>query len=76
MNVINPKEVPRSYKGLNGPPLSISLCSKMKYLAVSCGDGFLRIWDVETQDLLKKLSCVPKTNSFLNAKLLCKKLFI
>lgn len=62
----------KCFTELKGPPLSIALCPKAKLLAVSCGDGTLRVWNVNNQELLKEIDCVPKTNSFMNAKLLCK----
>lgn len=64
-----------SFTGLSGPPLSVALSHDAKMLAVSSGDGFLRIWHVDTQELLKEISGLPKCNSFANAKLLCTFLF-
>ncbi|XP_063383565.1 WD repeat and HMG-box DNA-binding protein 1-like [Cydia fagiglandana] len=43
-----------------GPVLSIALCPQMKYSATSCGDGMLRIWDIDTQKMVKEIACVPK----------------
>lgn len=60
-----------TFSGLAGPPLSVALCPKAKLLAVSCGDGFLRVWNVESTSVVKEIECVPKANSFMNAKLLC-----
>ncbi|KAK5644872.1 hypothetical protein RI129_006172 [Pyrocoelia pectoralis] len=56
-----------SFSGLSGPPLSVSLNPKARMLAVTSGDGMLRIWNVEDSSLLKEIDCVPKTNSFMNA---------
>lgn len=61
-----------SFTGLSGPPLSVALSYNAKMLAVSSGDGFLRVWQVNTQELLKEISGLPKYNSFMNAKLLCR----
>ncbi|KAF2895708.1 hypothetical protein ILUMI_10488 [Ignelater luminosus] len=61
-----------TFSGLTGPPLSVALCPKAKLLAVSCGDEFLRVWNVESTSIVKEIECVPKTNSFMNAKLLCR----
>ena len=60
-----------SYSGLTGPALSVALCPKQKMIAASSGDGYLRIWDVKSCDLIKEFYCVPRANSFRNAKLLC-----
>ncbi|XP_022906813.2 WD repeat and HMG-box DNA-binding protein 1 [Onthophagus taurus] len=72
IDLANPKELPRSYLGVNGPPLSVALCPEAKILAASAGDGFLRFWDVESCSTLKQLQCDSKTNSFVNATLLCR----
>lgn len=71
INIKN-REVSYNFEGVNGPPLSVALSHDMKLIAVSCGDGYLRIWNVEDQTLLKEIEDVAKTNSFLNAKLLGK----
>ncbi|GJQ71634.1 hypothetical protein Trydic_g11333 [Trypoxylus dichotomus] len=63
---------PLIFPGLVGPPLSVALCPKADLICVASGDGYLRIWNVKTQTLLKDLNCVPKINSFMNAKLLCR----
>lgn len=78
VKVIDAKETGNCYSftGLSGPPLSVALSHDAKLLAVSCGDGLLRIWLVETQELLKEINGLPKCNSFANAKLLCTFLFI
>lgn len=60
-----------SFTGLSGPPLSVALSINAKMLAVSSGDGFLRVWQVDSQQLLKEINGLPKYNSFTNAKLLC-----
>lgn len=60
-----------SFTGLSGPPLSVALSCDAKKLAVTSGDGFLRVWQVDTQELLKEINGLPKYNSFSNAKLLC-----
>lgn len=62
----------KTFEGLSGPPLSVAICPKAKMLAVSCGDGNLRIWDIESKTIEHEISCVPKVNSFSNAKNLCK----
>ena len=41
-------------------------------IAVNSGDGYLRIRNVKSCDLIKEFCCVPRTNSFKNAKLLCR----
>lgn len=72
MDLETKENVPAStFTGLNGPPLSVALCPKAELLCVSSGDGYLRVWNIKTQDLLKEFNSVPKTNSFMNAKLLC-----
>ncbi|XP_068626537.1 WD repeat and HMG-box DNA-binding protein 1 isoform X2 [Battus philenor] len=55
-----------------GPVLSIALCPHMKYAATACGDGVLRIWDIDTQKVVKEVVCVPKINTFYAAKILCR----
>lgn len=55
-----------------GPVLSIAICPHMKYASTACGDGKLRIWDIDTQKIVKEISCVPKINTFYSAKVLCK----
>lgn len=55
-----------------GPVLSIALCPQMKYSATACGDQILRIWDVDTQKVVKEITSVPKINTFYSAKVLCK----
>ncbi|KAK4875420.1 hypothetical protein RN001_011842 [Aquatica leii] len=61
-----------SFSGLSGPPLSVALSPKARMLAVASGDGLLRIWNVENSSLIKEIDCVPKTNSFMNADVLCR----
>lgn len=61
-----------NFDGINGPPLSVAICPNLKYIAVTSGDTFLRVWNVEDQNVIYEVSCVPKTNSFMNAKILCK----
>lgn len=61
-----------SFADLKGPALSVSLCPNATLLAVSSGDGMLRVWNLESQAIVKGLECVPKANSFMNADLLCK----
>ncbi|XP_061709099.1 WD repeat and HMG-box DNA-binding protein 1 [Cydia pomonella] len=55
-----------------GPVLSIALCPQMKYSATACGDGMLRIWDIDTQKMVKEIACVPKINTFYSAKVVCR----
>lgn len=69
---LNGEKDEKVFGGLKGPPLSVALCPKAEILAVSSGDGYLRVWKIDGQILLAKLECLPKTNSFVNAKLLCK----
>lgn len=59
-----------------GPVLSIAICPQMKYVSTACGDGTLRIYDIDTQKLVKEISCVPKINTFYAAKVLCKYRFV
>ncbi|XP_060519101.1 WD repeat and HMG-box DNA-binding protein 1 [Cylas formicarius] len=60
------------FTDLRGPCLSVAICPNGKKLAAASGDGNLRVWDVESSQLVKEVSCFPKTNSFANAKLLCR----
>lgn len=60
------------FTGINGPSLSVAICPKTKYLAASSGDTYLRVWNVEDKKIVKEIKCVPKVNSFMNAKSLCK----
>lgn len=55
-----------------GPVLSIAICPHMKYASTACGDGKLRIWDIDTQKIVKEITCVPKINTFFAAKVLCR----
>ncbi|CAH2102314.1 unnamed protein product [Euphydryas editha] len=55
-----------------GPVLSIAICPNMKYACTASGDGFLRVWDIDTQKIVKEISCVPKINTFYSAKVLCR----
>lgn len=55
-----------------GPVLSIAICPQMKYASTACGDGMLRVWDIDSQKMIKEISCVPKINTFYAAKVLCK----
>lgn len=77
IRVLNTKDknICYNFTGVTGPPLSIAMSEDGKLLAVSSGDGYLRIWNIETQGMLKEIQGVPKTNSFMNAKLLCKLFF-
>ncbi|KAJ8932702.1 hypothetical protein NQ318_021221 [Aromia moschata] len=56
--------------GLSGPCLSVAICPNSKMIAASSGDSKLRIWDIESTNLLKEIACFPKVNSFANAKIL------
>lgn len=60
-----------NFDGLKGPPLSIALSPNSEHLAVSSGDEFLRIFSVENRNIANEIKCVPKSNSFMNAKELC-----
>ncbi|CAH0727458.1 unnamed protein product, partial [Brenthis ino] len=55
-----------------GPVLSIAICPHMKYASTASGDGIMRIWDIDTQKVVKEISCVPKINTFYSAKVLCR----
>ncbi|RVE48134.1 hypothetical protein evm_007194 [Chilo suppressalis] len=59
-------------EGHKGPVLSIAVCPHMKFAATASGDGVLRIWDIDTQKILKDINCIPKINSFYAAKVLCR----
>ncbi|KAL4716859.1 hypothetical protein ACJJTC_012670 [Scirpophaga incertulas] len=56
----------------NGPVLSIAICPQMKYSCTASGDGMIRIWDIDTQKMIKEVYCVPKINTFYSAKVLCR----
>ncbi|XP_018571784.1 WD repeat and HMG-box DNA-binding protein 1 [Anoplophora glabripennis] len=60
------------FNGLAGPCLSVAICPQSKILAASSGDTMLRLWNIESNELLKEISCFPKVNSFSNAKILCR----
>ncbi|XP_026758868.2 WD repeat and HMG-box DNA-binding protein 1 [Galleria mellonella] len=55
-----------------GPVLSIAICPHMKYASTACGDGVMRIWDIDIQNTVKEITCVPKINTFYAAKTLCR----
>ncbi|OWR47950.1 acidic nucleoplasmic DNA-binding protein 1 [Danaus plexippus plexippus] len=55
-----------------GPVLSIAICPNMKHACTASGDGIMRVWDIDTQKVMKELSCVPKINTFYSAKVLCR----
>ncbi|KAJ8735714.1 hypothetical protein PYW07_007334 [Mythimna separata] len=55
-----------------GPVLSIAICPHMKFASTACGDGNLRVWDIDTQKIVKEVSCVPKCNTFFDAKIMCR----
>lgn len=59
-------------KDHQGPVLSIAVCPYMKYASTASGDGILRIYDIDTQKIIKEIPCVPKINTFYAAKALCK----
>lgn len=69
------KEV-KIFDGADGPCLSVAICPNSKYLASASGDSKLRIWDIESSNLVHEIMCFPKVNSFANAKVLCKFHFI
>lgn len=54
-----------------GPVLSIAICPHMKYACTASGDGAMRVWDIDTQKVVKEVTCVPKINTFFAAKVLC-----
>ncbi|XP_066141426.1 WD repeat and HMG-box DNA-binding protein 1 isoform X1 [Euwallacea fornicatus] len=60
------------FKDLGGPCLSVALCPNASKVAASSGDGYLRVWDIDSESLLKEILCFPKVNSFANSKLLCR----
>lgn len=62
--------------GHNGPVLSIAICPHMKYASTASGDGVIRIWDIDTQKIVKEINCVPKINTFYAAKVLCMFIFV
>lgn len=62
----------KTFDGAEGPCLSVAICPNSKYLASASGDMKLRIWDIETSNLVHESTCFPKVNSFANAKVLCK----
>ncbi|XP_072941317.1 WD repeat and HMG-box DNA-binding protein 1 [Epargyreus clarus] len=53
-----------------GPVLSIAICPHMKYASTACGDGALRVYDIDTQKIVKEITCIPKINTFYAAKVL------
>lgn len=55
-----------------GPVLSLAICPHMKYASTACGDGLMRIWDIDSQKVVKEINCVPKINTFYAAKVLCR----
>ncbi|XP_013197193.2 WD repeat and HMG-box DNA-binding protein 1 [Amyelois transitella] len=55
-----------------GPVLSIAICPHMKYTSTASGDGVMRIWDIDTQKVIKEVPCVQKINTFYSAKALCR----
>ncbi|XP_039757600.1 WD repeat and HMG-box DNA-binding protein 1 [Pararge aegeria] len=55
-----------------GPVLSIAICPHMKYACTASGDGAMKVWDIDTQKVVKEVSCVPKINTFFAAKVLCR----
>ncbi|KAL0901352.1 hypothetical protein ABMA27_006631 [Loxostege sticticalis] len=55
-----------------GSVLSIAICPHMKYASTASGDGMMRIWDIDTQKIVKEIACVPKINTFYAAKVLCR----
>lgn len=59
------------FDGAEGPCLSVAICPNSKFLASASGDTKLRIWDIESKNLVHESSCFPKVNSFANAKVLC-----
>ncbi|CAG9796474.1 unnamed protein product [Diatraea saccharalis] len=59
-------------EGHKGPVLSTAICPHMKYATTASGDGILRIWDIDTQKIVKEITCVPKINTFYSAKVLCR----
>ncbi|KAL1505330.1 hypothetical protein ABEB36_004921 [Hypothenemus hampei] len=64
--------VKTSFQDLAGPCLSVAVCPKASKVAASSGDGKLRVWDLNSNLLIKEFECFPKVNSFANAKNLCR----
>lgn len=64
------KEV-KIFNGAEGPCLSVAICPNSQFLASASGDTKLRIWDIESKNLVQEIRCFPKVNSFANAKVLC-----
>lgn len=58
--------------GADGPCLSVAICPNSKFLASASGDKKLRIWDIETSNIIHEAACFPKVNSFENVKNLCR----
>lgn len=57
---------------IEGPVLSVALSPEGKHVAISSGDGSLKIWSVNEKTAIKEFNCVPCVNSFASATVLCK----
>lgn len=57
-------------KAHKGPILFIDLNPQGNHLASSAGDGTIRIWDLDTQEVLKTIEGFPQTSVFSEAKIL------
>ncbi|KAK2174448.1 hypothetical protein NP493_801g02049 [Ridgeia piscesae] len=61
-----------TFQGHTAPILSVALHPRETYLASSSCDGTIRIWNVSTQEVVKTLTGLPKTNDFGSTKTLCR----
>lgn len=59
------------FSELKGPALGVEISPNEDTIAASCGDGNIYIWNLEEKKLIKTIDCVPRTNSFTAAKVLC-----
>ena len=73
---LSTNSISNGLKGIDGCPLGIAFCPADDLVAVSSGDGFLRVWNLENEKIVKKINCVPKTNCFESASILCNYNFI
>eukprot|EP00112_Aurelia_sp_Birch-Aquarium-sp1_P022414 Seg631.2 transcript_id=Seg631.2/GoldUCD/mRNA.D3Y31 product="WD repeat and HMG-box DNA-binding protein 1" protein_id=Seg631.2/GoldUCD/D3Y31 len=73
IKIVNKED--NSQKPLNGheaPILCVLFSPDDEFLASSCCDGNLKIWDVSTQECIKTLNIFPKCNDTSTSKTLCK----
>lgn len=57
-------------KAHNGPILFLDLNPHGKHLASSAGDGTIRIWNLDTKEVLKTIENLPQASEFSAAKVL------